>query len=390
MRLYTSELVKKYKARTVVNHVSIDVNQGEIVGLLGPNGAGKTTTFYMIVGLIKPNEGQIFLEDDNGQVAELTKEPVYRRAQMGVGYLAQEASVFRRLSVEDNIKAVLEMTDLKKDEQAARCEALIEEFRLQKVRKSLGIQLSGGERRRTEIARAVAINPAFILLDEPFAGVDPIAVEDIQSIVATLKNKNIGVIITDHNVDETLAITDRTYLLFEGKILKAGSPRSWLPTRWCARSIWDSISNCGAVRRSTNSARDNPRAQPKRIRPRRNRPYPPSVGQCPADRPRGIRPTPAYDGTNPDRNPEPFSACGKRPSRQAREVRNEIRKGLRTRNRFRERIPEKTNRQPFSNTGLHRTVRANHSGFGKWKAKQRLFDKCRNGLNSELPHRKIQ
>ena len=212
MRLYTSELVKKYKARTVVNHVSIDVNQGEIVGLLGPNGAGKTTTFYMIVGLIKPNEGQIFLEDDNGQVAELTKEPVYRRAQMGVGYLAQEASVFRRLSVEDNIKAVLEMTDLKKDEQAARCEALIEEFRLQKVRKSLGIQLSGGERRRTEIARA-----------EPFAGVDPIAVEDIQSIVATLKNKNIGVIITDHNVDETLAITDRTYLLFEGKILKAGS-----------------------------------------------------------------------------------------------------------------------------------------------------------------------
>ena len=194
MRLYTSELVKKYKARTVVNHVSIDVNQGEIVGLLGPNGAGKTTTFYMIVGLIKPNEGQIFLEDDNGQVAELTKEPVYRRAQMGVGYLAQEASVFRRLSVEDNIKAVLEMTDLKKDEQAARCEALIEEFR-----------------------------PAFILLDEPFAGVDPIAVEDIQSIVATLKNKNIGVIITDHNVDETLAITDRTYLLFEGKILKAGS-----------------------------------------------------------------------------------------------------------------------------------------------------------------------
>ena len=224
MRLYTSELVKKYKARTVVNHVSIDVNQGEIVGLLGPNGAGKTTTFYMIVGLIKPNEGQIFLEDDNGQVAELTKEPVYRRAQMGVGYLAQEASVFRRLSVEDNIKAVLEMTDLKKDEQAARCEALIEEFRLQKVRKSLGIQLSGGERRRTEIARAVAINPAFILLDEPFAGVDPIAVEDIQSIVATLKNKNIGVIITDHNVDETLAITDRAYLLYEGKVLKTGSP----------------------------------------------------------------------------------------------------------------------------------------------------------------------
>ena len=219
MRLYTSELVKKYKARTVVDHVSIDVNQGEIVGLLGPNGAGKTTTFYMIVGLIKPNEGQSFLEDQ-----EITKEPVYKRAQKGVGYLAQEASVFRRLSVEDNIKAVLQMTDFPKDYQAERLENLIEEFRLQKVRKSLGIQLSGGERRRTEIARAVAINPAFILLDEPFAGVDPIAVEDIQSIVATLKNKNIGVIITDHNVDETLAITDRAYLLYEGKVLKTGSP----------------------------------------------------------------------------------------------------------------------------------------------------------------------
>ena len=194
MRLYTSELVKKYKARTVVDHVSIDVNQGEIVGLLGPNGAGKTTTFYMIVGLIKPNEGRIFLEDDEGKVAELTKEPVYKRAQMGVGYLAQEASVFRRLSVEDNIRAVLEMTDFSKEYQNERVESLIEEFRLQKVRKSLGIQLSGGERRRTEIARAVAINPAFILLDEPFAG-----------------------------VDETLAITDRTYLLYEGKILKTGT-----------------------------------------------------------------------------------------------------------------------------------------------------------------------
>ena len=217
MRLYTSELVKKYKARTVVDHVSIDVNQGEIVGLLGPNGAGKTTTFYMIVGLIKPNEGRTFLENDEGQVAELTNEPVYKRAQMGVGYLAQEASVFRRLSVEDNLRAVLEMTEYSKEYQAERVESLIEEFRLQKVRKSLGIQLSGGERRRTEIARAVAINPAFILLDEPFAGVDPIAVEDIQSIVATLKHKNIGVIITDHNVDETLAITDRTYLLYEGE-----------------------------------------------------------------------------------------------------------------------------------------------------------------------------
>ena len=223
MRLYTSELVKKYKARTVVNHVSIDVNQGEIVGLLGPNGAGKTTTFYMIVGLIKPNAGKIFLENDQKQVSELTDLPVYRRAQLGVGYLAQEASVFRRLSVEDNIRAVLEMTSYSKEYQQERVEALIEEFRLQKVRKSLGIQLSGGERRRTEIARAVAINPAFILLDEPFAGVDPIAVEDIQSIVATLKHKNIGVIITDHNVDETLAITDRTYLLYEGKILKTGT-----------------------------------------------------------------------------------------------------------------------------------------------------------------------
>lgn len=223
MRLFTQDLVKKYKARTVVDHVSIEVKQGEIVGLLGPNGAGKTTSFYMIVGLIKPNEGRIFLEYDDGRVRELTKEPVYRRAQLGVGYLAQEASVFRRLSVEDNIRSVLEMTNYTKEYQNERVEALIEEFRLQKVRKSLGIQLSGGERRRTEIARAVAINPAFILLDEPFAGVDPIAVEDIQSIVATLKNKNIGVIITDHNVDETLAITDRTYLLYEGKILKTGT-----------------------------------------------------------------------------------------------------------------------------------------------------------------------
>ncbi len=223
MRLFTSELVKSYKSRTVVNHVSIDVRQGEIVGLLGPNGAGKTTTFYMIVGLIKPNEGRIFLEDDNGKVLDITKEPVYKRAQRGVGYLAQEASVFRHLTVEDNIRAVLEMTSYSRQYQRERVEQLIEEFRLQKVRKSYGNQLSGGERRRTEIARAVAINPAFILLDEPFAGVDPIAVEDIQSIVGTLKDKNIGVIITDHNVDETLAITDRTYLLYEGKILKTGT-----------------------------------------------------------------------------------------------------------------------------------------------------------------------
>lgn len=216
-------MVKSYKSRTVVNHVTIDVNQGEIVGLLGPNGAGKTTTFYMIVGLIKPNEGRIFLEDDNGKVTDITSLPVYRRAQMGVGYLAQEASVFRHLTVEDNIRAVLEMTKFSKQYQRDRMESLIEEFRLQKVRKSYGNQLSGGERRRTEIARAVAINPSFILLDEPFAGVDPIAVEDIQSIVGTLKDKNIGVIITDHNVDETLAITDRTYLLYEGKILKTGT-----------------------------------------------------------------------------------------------------------------------------------------------------------------------
>ncbi len=222
MRLFTKDLVKRYKTRTVVDHVSIEVEQGEIVGLLGPNGAGKTTTFYMIVGLIKPNEGKIFLQTEE-ETIDLTAEPVYRRAQKGVGYLAQEASVFRRLSVEDNIKAVLEMTDYTKEYQKERLENLIEEFRLQKVRKSLGIQLSGGERRRTEIARAVAINPRFILLDEPFAGVDPIAVEDIQSIVGTLKDKNIGVIITDHNVHETLTITDRTYLLFEGKILKAGS-----------------------------------------------------------------------------------------------------------------------------------------------------------------------
>ena len=223
MRLYTQDLVKVYKSRTVVNHVSIEVEQGEIVGLLGPNGAGKTTSFYMIVGLIKPNEGKIFLEYDDGHIDELTKLPVYKRAQRGVSYLAQEASVFRNLSVEDNIRAVLEMTSYTKEYQRARTEELIEEFRLQKVRKSMGNQLSGGERRRTEIARAIAINPSFILLDEPFAGVDPIAVEDIQSIVATLKNKNIGVVITDHNVDETLAITDRTYLLYEGRILKAGT-----------------------------------------------------------------------------------------------------------------------------------------------------------------------
>lgn len=218
MKLYTKELVKKYKARTVVNHVSVEVEQGEIVGLLGPNGAGKTTTFYMIVGLITPNEGRIFLDDE-----EITKEPVYKRARKGIGYLAQEASVFRKLSVEDNIRAVLEMSDFSKAEQRERTESLLEEFGLVQIRKSLGIQLSGGERRRTEIARALALRPKFILLDEPFAGVDPIAVEDIQEIVSRLKDKNIGILITDHNVHETLSITDRAYLLFEGSILKSGT-----------------------------------------------------------------------------------------------------------------------------------------------------------------------
>ncbi|MDR0660125.1 MAG: LPS export ABC transporter ATP-binding protein [Prevotellaceae bacterium] len=224
MRLYSEDLVKKYGSRTVVKGVSVEVSQGEIVGLLGPNGAGKTTTFYMIVGLVKPNGGKIFLQDeDTREVSEITKEPVYRRAQRGLGYLAQEASVFRKLSVEDNIRSILEMTGLSKADQKDRLEQLLTEFGLHKVRKSYGIQLSGGERRRCEIARALAINPKFILLDEPFAGVDPIAVEDIQHIVKTLKKKNIGIIITDHNVHETLTITDRSYLLYEGSILKAGS-----------------------------------------------------------------------------------------------------------------------------------------------------------------------
>ena len=218
MRLRTSNLVKRYRKRTVVNHVSVDVVQGEIVGLLGPNGAGKTTTFYMIVGLITPLEGTIWLDNVN-----ITDEPVYKRAQRGIGYLAQEASVFRKLSVEDNLAAVLEMSKIPRAEQKERIETLLEEFGLQNVRKSLGIQLSGGERRRTEIARSLALKPSFILLDEPFAGVDPIAVEDIQKIVRALKDKNIGILITDHNVHETLSITDRAYLLFEGKILKAGS-----------------------------------------------------------------------------------------------------------------------------------------------------------------------
>lgn len=218
MKLRTENLFKKYKSRTVVKGVSVEVAKGEIVGLLGPNGAGKTTTFYMIVGLIAPNQGKIFLDDQ-----EITREPMFKRAKRGVGYLAQEASVFRKLSVEDNIRAVLEMTNMSKKIQNERTETLLEEFGLNRIRKSLGIQLSGGERRRTEIARALAINPSFILLDEPFAGVDPIAVEDIQEIVRKLKSKNIGVLITDHNVHETLSITDRAYLLYEGSILKSGT-----------------------------------------------------------------------------------------------------------------------------------------------------------------------
>jgi lipopolysaccharide export system ATP-binding protein len=218
MILRAENLVKKYKNRTVANEVSVQVEQGEIVGLLGPNGAGKTTSFYMIVGMIKPNSGKIFLDTH-----EITDEPMYKRAQLGIGYLAQEASVFRKLSVEDNIRAILEMTKLSKQEQTDKLEELLNEFHLQHVRKNLGDRLSGGERRRTEIARCLASDPKFILLDEPFAGVDPIAVEDIQSIVAKLKEKNIGILITDHNVQETLQITDRAYLLFEGKILKAGT-----------------------------------------------------------------------------------------------------------------------------------------------------------------------
>ncbi len=216
--LRTDNLVKRYGKRTVANHVSIDVTQGEIVGLLGPNGAGKTTTFYMTTGLISPNEGRIFLNDK-----DITGYPVYKRAQLGIGYLAQEASVFRKLSVENNLRAVLEMTKLSSEEQKDKLESLLDEFNLHHVRRNLGDQLSGGERRRTEIARCLAINPKFIMLDEPFAGVDPIAVEDIQSVVYKLKEKNIGILITDHNAPETLSITDRAYLLFEGKILFQGT-----------------------------------------------------------------------------------------------------------------------------------------------------------------------
>ena len=218
MKLHTGNLVKKYGKRTVVQGVSVEVKQGEIVGLLGPNGAGKTTTFYMIVGLIKPNAGKIYLDD-----VDITNEPIYQRARKGIGYLAQEESIFQRLSVQDNIKAILEMTKLSKSDQSQKVQKLLNEFGLNHIKNSMGYQLSGGERRRTEIARALAIDPAFILLDEPFAGVDPIAVEDIQQIVMHLKDRNIGVLITDHNVHETLSITDRAYLLFEGKILKSGT-----------------------------------------------------------------------------------------------------------------------------------------------------------------------
>ncbi|GAA4470386.1 LPS export ABC transporter ATP-binding protein [Nemorincola caseinilytica] len=218
MRIHTQGLVKQYGKRTVVNNVSFEVSQGEIVGLLGPNGAGKTTSFYMVVGIVKPDQGQVFLDNE-----EITKLPMYKRAKMGVGYLPQETSIFRKMSVADNIAAVLEMTKLTRAEQQRKLEELLDEFHLQHVRKSPGDVLSGGEKRRTEIARALAVNPKFILLDEPFAGIDPIAVEDIQSIVATLKYKNIGILITDHNVQETLSITDRAYLLFEGRILKAGT-----------------------------------------------------------------------------------------------------------------------------------------------------------------------
>ena len=220
MILQTKNLIKRYRSRTVVNNVSVEVKQGEIVGLLGPNGAGKTTTFYMTVGLIKPNEGTIFLEDK-----DITAEPMYKRAQLGIGYLPQEASVFRKLSVEDNLKAVLEMTKLSKEQQRDKLESLLNEFGLAKIRKSNGDVLSGGERRRTEIARCLATAPSFILLDEPFAGIDPIAVEDIQQIIRKLKEKNIGILITDHNVHETLTITDRAYLLFEGSILKSGTAK---------------------------------------------------------------------------------------------------------------------------------------------------------------------
>lgn len=239
MRLKAENLQKTYRNRRVVNDVSLEVNQGEIIGLLGPNGAGKTTSFYMIVGLVQANGGQVFIDDMN-----ITHFPMYKRAQYGVGYLAQENSVFRKLSVENNILSVLQMTKMTPAEQHKKVDSLIEEFGLEKVRKSNGDLLSGGERRRTEIARCIATNPKFVLLDEPFAGVDPIAVEDIQTIVSHLKDRNIGILITDHNVQETLAITDRTYLMYQGSILKSGVPEELAADEWYAACTWDRISNC--------------------------------------------------------------------------------------------------------------------------------------------------
>ena len=278
MMLRTEGLIKRYGKRTVVNDVSINVRQGEIVGLLGPNGAGKTTSFYMTTGLIIPNAGHIYLDDK-----DITSFPVYKRARAGIGYLPQEASVFRKLSVEDNILAVLEMTDLTRKQQMEKLESLIKvlemtdltrkqqmekleslikEFRLEKVRKNIGDRLSGGERRRTEIARCLAIDPKFIMLDEPFAGVDPIAVEDIQHIVWRLKYRNIGILITDHNVEDTLCITDRAYLLFEGRILFQGSPEE-LRTRWCARSILPTASCCARRTFSASTRKSAPRKPPR-------------------------------------------------------------------------------------------------------------------------------
>ena len=261
MVLRTEGLVKRYGKRTVVNDVSINVRQGEIVGLLGPNGAGKTTSFYMTTGLIVPNAGHIYLDDK-----DITGFPVYKRARAGIGYLPQEASVFRKLSVEDNILAVLEMTSLTRKQQMEKLESLIKEFRLEKVRKNIGDRLSGGERRRTEIARCLAIDPKFIMLDEPFAGVDPIAVEDIQHIVWRLKYRNIGILITDHNVEDTLCITDRAYLLFEGASSSKARPRNWPRTRWCARSILPTASCC-ARRTFSASTRRSAQRKPPRLRP---------------------------------------------------------------------------------------------------------------------------
>jgi lipopolysaccharide export system ATP-binding protein len=238
MKLYTKNIQKSYKGKNVVKDVSIEVGQGEIVGLLGPNGAGKTTSFYMIVGLVRPDSGEVYLDE-----VEITKLPMYKRAQMGIGYLPQEISVFRKLSVEDNIMAILEMTDKSPAQRKARLEELLNEFNLNDFRKTLGNRLSGGEKRRTEIARALATDPKFVLLDEPFAGVDPIAVEDIQSIVSELKKKNIGILITDHNVQETLSITDRTYLLFEGNILKSGLPKNWQMMNRSEEYILEETSN---------------------------------------------------------------------------------------------------------------------------------------------------